>query len=224
MSGRPNWYADHPPACTCASCMGRSAQRGGRRRVGASGRRNIQRAGRRQHGLGNTPPREPAVASRGDQSKRGGCGLVWLVVCIALVGGVAFVLSNNDMRAEITGWLTSQLSSEPTPVPVVVRVAHTPTPTSSPMPPTPTRVVVTLTSTPVPPPTHSPTVEPTATATPFPTAVLPEFSIDNVDVRLVSTGDGLMTADLHVTIRNVTAGDLIGLLSCSCLLMGVNPN
>ena len=35
----------------------------------------------------------------------------------------------------------------------------------------------------------------------------PEFNIDNVDVRLVSTGDGLMTADLHVTIRNVTAGD-----------------
>ena len=35
----------------------------------------------------------------------------------------------------------------------------------------------------------------------------PEFNIDSVDVRLVSTGDGLMTADLHVTIRNITAGD-----------------
>ena len=132
---------------------------------------------------------------------------MWLVVFLALVGGAAFVLSNNDMRTEITGWLNSQLGSEPTPVPVVGRVAHTPTPTSSPTPPSPTRVAVTPTSTPVPRPTHSPTVEPTATAMPSPTAVRPEFSIDDVDVRLVSTGDGLMTADLHVTIRNVTAGD-----------------
>ena len=132
---------------------------------------------------------------------------MWLVLFLALAGGVAFVLSNNDMRTEITGWLNSQLGTEPTPVPVVGPVAHTPTPTSSPTPPTPTRVAVTPTSRPVPSPTHSPTVVPTGTATPFPTAVQPEFSIDDVHVMLVSTGDGLMTADLHVTIRNVTAGD-----------------
>lgn len=129
------------------------------------------------------------------------------MVFLALVGGVAFVLSNNDMRTEIADWLTSQLDSEPTPIPVVVLVTHTPTPMPSPTPPAPTPVPVTPTSTPVLRPTHSPTVDPTATATPFPTAVRPEFSIDSVDVRLVSTGDGLMTADLHVTIRNVTAGD-----------------
>jgi len=21
MSGRPNWYYDHPPACTCSECL-----------------------------------------------------------------------------------------------------------------------------------------------------------------------------------------------------------
>ena len=205
MSGRPNWYADHPPACTCASCRGRSARRGGRRRLGPSEGRNIRRTGQRRSDLGNTPPSRPT--SRGGRSGRGGCGLVWLVMFLALAVGVAFVLSNSDMRSEITNWVNSQLGPEPTRVPVVGLVAHTPTPTSSPTPPTPTPVAVTPTSTPVPPPTHSPTVEPTSTATPIPTAVRPEFSIDNVDVSLVSTGDGLMTADLHVTIRNVTAGD-----------------
>ena|GEM_PF-5725908 len=32
MSGRPSWhYGDHPPACTCADCLGQTP--GGRRNL-----------------------------------------------------------------------------------------------------------------------------------------------------------------------------------------------
>lgn len=42
MAGRPNWYNEHPPACTCVQCqqqrrgVGRRRQ-GGRRRSGNGG-------------------------------------------------------------------------------------------------------------------------------------------------------------------------------------------
>lgn len=42
MAGRPNWYNEHPPACTCVQCqqqrrgVGRR-RRGGRRRSGNPG-------------------------------------------------------------------------------------------------------------------------------------------------------------------------------------------
>ena len=26
--GRPNWYYDHPPTCTCAECTGRRLRKG----------------------------------------------------------------------------------------------------------------------------------------------------------------------------------------------------
>ena len=32
MAGRPNWYNEHPPACTCVQCQ--QQRRGGRRRGG----------------------------------------------------------------------------------------------------------------------------------------------------------------------------------------------
>ena len=129
------------------------------------------------------------------------------MVLAAVAAGVLWIMSNEDTRAEIADWLVSQLGSTPTPAPVVVYVADTPTPTVTPTPPVPTTVVLAPTATPTPQPTPSPTAEPTATAIPIPTSVpLPEYSIDDVGVKLAAVSDGVFNVDLSVSFRNVSAG------------------
>ena len=136
--------------------------------------------------------------------------MLLIVILIGIVGGTAlaaFFLGDETRRAEVSEWLISQLGSTPTPAPVVVYVADTPTPTVTPTPPVPTTVVLAPTATPTPQPTPSPTAEPTATAVPIPTSVpLPEYSIDDVGVKLAAVSDGVFNVDLSVSFRNVSAG------------------
>ena len=199
MSGRPNWYSDHPPACTCARCNEERMNNPGR--GAASLRRRRQRSSR--SGAGE---RAQARRKRG----RSGCGgMLLAIVLLGIVGGTvlaALFLSNETRRAEITDWLSSQLGTFPTPVPIIVQVVDTPTPTVTPISPTPTTVALKPLSSPTPEPTLSPTTEPTSTATPSPMPVLHEYSIEDVDVKLVSTTGGTTTADLSVMVRNVAAG------------------
>ena len=174
MSGRPNWYSDHPPACTCVRCNEERTNSPGR--GAASLRRRRQRSSRSG---------ERGRARRLRKRGRSGCGgMLLAIVLLSIVGGTvlaAFFLSNETRRAEITDWLSIQLGPDPTPIPVIVNISDTPTPTVT--PPTPVSTTVTLVpiSTPTPQPTLSPTVEPTATAIPSPTPMPPEYSIDDVD-------------------------------------------
>lgn len=48
MAGRPNWYNEHPPACTCVQCQQQrrgGRRRGGRRRSGNPGGGNSGNSG-----------------------------------------------------------------------------------------------------------------------------------------------------------------------------------
>ena len=172
-------------------------------RGAASLRRRRQRSSRPASGE-RARPRRPR--------KRGpsGCGGALLVIILLVIcGGTAlavFLLSDETRRIEMTNWLSAQLGPSPTPAPVIVYVADTPTPTVTPTPPAPTTVALKPLSSPTPEATLSPTTEPTSTATPSPTPVLHEYSIEDVDVKLVSTTGGTATADLSVMVRNVAAG------------------
>ena len=131
---------------------------------------------------------------------------MWLVVVIALVAGSVWVLANEDTRAEIADWLSIQLGSTPTPIPVVINIPDTPTPTLTPTPPVPIIVAPIPTLTPTPKPTPSPTAEPTRTAVPSPTSAPPEYSIDDVNVKLLAISEGMFSVDFSVLFRNVSAG------------------
>ena len=117
-----------------------------------------------------------------------------------------FFLIDEARRTEIADWLSGQFESTPTPIPVVINAPDTPTPTVTPTPQAQTILVHIPTSTPTPQPTPSATPEPTATATPTPTPVLPEYSIDDVNVKLVTISDGMFNVDFSVLFRNVSAG------------------
>ncbi len=207
MSGRPNWYSDHPPACTCAMCQG-GGRRRRRRRSGQSSTHHDRRTRQQRPSgqRGGTPPESHQAPSRRDRRGRGGCALVWLAMFSALIGGAIVVLANQDMRTEITSLVSSQFST-PTPVPAVILAADTPTPTAILTLPAPTPIPLIPASTPTPEHTPSPTAEPTATATPSPTPSPSKYAIDDVDVKLVTNAGGITIADLSVAVRNVTAGD-----------------
>ena len=201
MAGRSNWYSDHPPACTCARCN--EGRMNNPNRGAESLRRRRRRASR--SGPGDWRP-----ARRRNRGRSGCGGMLLIVILIGIVGGTAlaaFFLGDETRRAEVSEWLISQLGSTPTPAPVVVYAADTPMPTVTPTPPVPTTVALAPTATPTPQPTPSPTVEPTATAIPIPTSVpLPEYSIDDVGVKLAAISDGVFNVDLSVSFRNVSAG------------------
>ena len=97
MAGRPNWYSEHPPACTCARCTGTGRSRRRRDR----GRRDSVRQ-RRQAREHSTP------------SFRFGRVLgtsVRLGVIAAVVIGVLWFLRTDEASVEVIDWVSSQMDS-----------------------------------------------------------------------------------------------------------------
>ena len=83
MSGRANWYSDHPPACTCAQCRG-SGGRHGRRRGPISSRRS---SASKSPPLGNAPYRGASVPEGRGRNAKGGCFALGLfIILVGLVG------------------------------------------------------------------------------------------------------------------------------------------
>ena len=103
MSGRSNWYSDHPPACTCAACRGTGRSRRGRR---GSRRRDTYGTyyndGVRQRRSGGADSR-PAFRLR-----RVVRAAVRLAVIAAFAACVLWFLRNDDTRAEVLDWISTQ--------------------------------------------------------------------------------------------------------------------
>ena len=79
MSGRANWYSDHPPACTCAQC-----------RTGAGpGRRGRSRREQPRRGPSLFKPDISWPRSGQQQNKRGPVTLFLVTLVLLLVIGVA---------------------------------------------------------------------------------------------------------------------------------------
>ena len=196
MSGRPNWYESHPPACTCASCQGGSGRR--RRRV-----RDARPV------TSPPPPRERTPESHGsDRQRNSGCVTVtiFLSASIALLAALGiFFFSDEENRAGIADWL-NKFGATPTPSRIVALAAPTLTATATPEP--------TNTSTPEPTSTAVPTVRPTSTSTPTPelvatytptpTVTATEYRIERIDVQFIEAKDDLVAVDFTVNVKNVT--------------------
>ena len=128
MSGRPNWYSDHPPACTCATCRGDDVDRTGDDSGADDGTR--LRRGRALGELADDKPLGiatvvgvilPAHSCRSFRVLAGdviGRAVVWVAVFAAFAAGMVWVLVNDDMRSGIGDWLSVQLGATPTPAPV----------------------------------------------------------------------------------------------------------
>ena len=195
MSGRPNWYYDHSPACTCAMCMRdrRSLRRRplNRRRHSPAGERNMRtrrRLSRRRR-------------------RRTGRTIVWMVLLTVLAMALAYVIVNGDLESDIGALLGLQFGTTPTPAPVAALVTDTPTPTATltPLVPTPS-TFPTPTLTPTQEPEPSPTHRAATTPVPIPTPTPPKYSIDDVDVKLSTTIDATTTVDFTVSMRKLGIG------------------
>lgn len=132
---------------------------------------------------------------------------MWIVLLIVLAMALAYIAADRDLESDIGALLGLQFGAAPTPAPSISFVADTPSPTATPTPlvPSPSALPVpTLAPTQEPLPT--PTPRPTATPVPLPTPTPPEYSIDDVNVKLSTTVDATTTVDFTVSIRKVGAG------------------
>ena len=106
MSGRPNWYSDHPPACTCAQCRGggstRRTRRGSRRSNTYGTFYNDGRRSRRTVDGGTRP------AFRWGRVVR---TTVKLALIAAIAAGVLWYLGDEDERAAVIDWISIQLDA-----------------------------------------------------------------------------------------------------------------
>ena len=133
---------------------------------------------------------------------------MWVAMVAIISAGVVWVLINDDVRYGIGDWLSVQLGATPTPAPIVALVADTPTPTPIPSPDVPTATPVPIpTPSPTPEPTASPTPRPTPTPTPTPepTPITHEYSLDNLDVKLIKSDEVTFTVDFTISVMNVDA-------------------
>ena len=210
MSGRPNWYSDHPPACTCATCRGddgSSRIRFWRRRRDAPAAERGRPESRLHtfedsQGGGGKPPGPRPPGPPGGGGRRIGSAVVWVAVVAILAAGMVWVVINDDVRYGIGDWLILQLGATPTPAAIVALVPDTPTPT----PDMPTATPLPIpTPSPIPDPTASPTPTPTPTPTPEPTPVTREYSLDELDVKLIQSDDSTYTVDFSLSVMNVGA-------------------
>ncbi len=151
MANRPNWYNQHPPACTCVSCD--------RRRRGVSEARDPDGT-HRPPGGARIPPNI--------ESGSGGCGcsLLWIVVVVGVAiaaGTLIYILPKGDDDTQAT---RDPLVASPTRTlpPATIRPSpSSETPSTTPTPNVPT-------DTPFPTATQFPIYTPHPTTTPIPTA------------------------------------------------------
>ena len=161
---RPNWYRNHPSACTCAECTRKRAWRRAQNENASRGRPK-----RTERDL------QAQRADRGRSRRRGG-PFKWLVVVAVVIVAVAWVEAyRKDVPFAVTAWEKvaspfENLRPQGLPPSETLMLAPTATPTATPTAVPTATPTPASTATPTPAPTATPTLPPTATATPVPTA------------------------------------------------------
>ena len=181
MTGRSNWYGDHPPACTCWRCNEGRGNRRDRRPVRTATReRRPPQPPRRPPTTGTPSPRFPEGPRRGG---KGYWHLLWIFPIGILGLTIWNILDNQALLDDFDGGDNGETAS-PAFTPTQTRNSpgnYTPTPTQAPTPSPSTPVstpVITRTATPTRTPTPVPTLvatpdsAPTPTSTPIPTMVV----------------------------------------------------
>ena len=138
MAGRPNWYSEHPPACTCAKCNE------GRRR-----RRDLHPVWDSALDDYEPPPEPPRRRGRGFAT-----GFFITLALAFLVAAIGFVIYDS-------GVLDRQTSSPALAPPAITFPTPTSTPTGTATPAPTVTPTATPTPTSSPPSTPSPTPMPT---------------------------------------------------------------
>ena len=116
MPVRSNWYSDHPPACTCASCMG--SRRPARRRQPPSPAQD------RRSGRYRPPPRRPPARTTRPARSGGGGPRLGILIVAALIAtfAVGFIVYGNgdewfEARKVDLEESLELIGVEPTPIP-----------------------------------------------------------------------------------------------------------
>ena len=206
MAKRPNWYYDHPPACTCARC------------VGGGGRSRRPTRISLAESDGDALPPAPDPPADGSASK-GGMGCVsWIAlgVAVILIGSiVANALGTFEFGA-----------ASPTPRPAVVQTFPIPTPTVTPIP---QASVQEPESTPTPEPTstptpsHTSTPDPTAISTPNPTPTPIAYIIQKLGMESVRVSQELVVVDFSVDLKNIRGLEGAGSVPFQMAIDGGEP-
>ena len=187
MAFRPNWYKEHPAACTCARCQ----------RNRPEGRRDTRRYGARQQGsvspIGGPPARSPRRPS-------GGRGWLWVLIILAAIG-VGIWLGWDNIAQIISDSQTSTTSPATPSRTRALSIPPTATPAAA-IPLTPTEV-----------PTASPTPTPTNAPTPRYTTkhgkALPLIDTDILEDTIVSLVNNVRLMDnLESLVRVSSLDDL----------------
>ena len=138
---------------------------------------------------------------------RPGRTIVWMALLTALAVALVYVIVNGDLESDLGALLGLQFGAAPTPAPVVALVTYTPIPmaTLTPLVLTPSPVPI-PTLTPTQEPAPSPTQRPTTTPVSIPTPNPSEYSIVDVNVKLLTTIDSTTTVDFTVSMRKLGIG------------------
>ena len=177
MRGRPEWYYNHPPACTCADCAQRRRNR-------------AERAGNDAPGA-NRPappaPNQPSQPEKPGSGRRGrraiaillpALGIAAIAIWLFVFGGIGCSFEGRAATAPPATEGAQPLSDARLKAIIVAeltRAAPTPTPQPTPTDPiddvraTLTAIMAAPTATPPPTATPVPTPTPVPTATPIPT-------------------------------------------------------
>ena len=135
---RPNWYGDHPPACTCYDCNeGRWSRVKGQRR--------------RPAGVPPQPPRN-WPPSPGGSPWKSILSVLGVIFAIVVIGAIVFNIIDqwpNNTSKEVQTTQTQVIRRTPTPTMV-------PTPIPTPLPTAKPTTAPTVRPTPVPTPIPTP--------------------------------------------------------------------
>lgn len=170
VSDRDYARGDHPPACTCVSCVAR--------RRGPQQGRQVWR-GRDITPAGNNPPPANRPPQSSGKSKAGGLwGGILVLAALAVLGYVGWTIWQNYQESTAAAPQSVPVAAPPqTPTPMAVAPAATlaePTPeivaaAPAAMPTAPPEPTLTPTPAPLPTPTATPEPTPTPTIPPPPT-------------------------------------------------------
>ena len=184
MAGRPNWYSEHPPACTCARCNE------GRRR-----RRDLHPVWDSALNDYELPPEPPRRRRRGFAT-----GFFITLALAFLVAAIGFVIYDS-------GVLDRQTSPPALAPPAIIfpTPTSTPTGTATPVPtftPSPT-----VTPTAIPTLTSSPTSTPSPT--PMPTTIPAAYHIEDLYVSYVDSGADAVTVDFSISLSRSSGSGFV---------------
>ena len=168
VSDRDYARGDHPPACTCVSCVAR--RRGQQQGQQSSRGRNIA--------VAKAPPPTNRPGQPSGKSKSGGLwGGILVLAALAILGYVGWTIWQNYQESGVVA-LPAIPAAPPAPAALPTATLAAPTPeivaaAAAPAPTAPPEPTLTPPPAPLPTPTAAPapTPTPTVTPTPVPTAI-----------------------------------------------------